>query len=234
MAQRYTIRAEIGDAVILSTLSRFNPLDAVLAAAAIERMKSRMATWTLDDIIRETEMLPMEKTSIAGGNDFIYMDSLPRLIGERQLGDVTYYKANTYNKLVPYWGVEKAVETLHDRTGTLDQGRGPYKKFVLPFNTIYVDAIEWDFEGDPHAIEELMREEITHIGKKSAYASGRVRQYTVSPCNGPIVRTLPISDGEGVEMKVEWDKASPVIFQRLKPAYWVQSGRYLAGVGGIL
>ena len=197
MAQRYTIRAEIGGAVILSSLSCFNPLDALLAAAAVERMKGRTTNWTLDEVIKETETLPIEKIPICRGNDFIYMNSLPRLIGERQLGEVTYYKANTYSKLVPYWGEEKAVEALRDRTGTLDQCRGPYKKYVLPFNTIYLEAIEWDFEGEADAVGELMAEEITHIGKKSAYASGRVREYSVSPCNGPIVRTLPVYNGEG-------------------------------------
>jgi CRISPR type IV-associated protein Csf3 len=89
--------------------------------------------------------------------------------------------------------VEQA-QLMGRQMGTLKITAGPAKSYRIPREVAHVvgDRLDWYAVGDVDAVRELLGW-VTHLGRKRSVGLGRVRAWTVAPCDSwgegfPVVR----------------------------------------------
>jgi CRISPR type IV-associated protein Csf3 len=221
MNKRLTVIGEVAAPIVLQPLARFTPLDSQLAYAAVARLKAERSEVALGEVLDAVANLPLKKIPIKNGEDWLYAASVPSFVGETPIqgdGISTIYKAMTANALKDVWDKERIVAGLKSH---LNQPRGPNKSCVVRLPIMVATHIKWTVEGDKEGIEDLLSD-ITHFGKKVSLGYGLLRGFRVEVTpDAKIHRPLPD----------EFDVQPPIIPLRLKPAYWLTTGRHLAGMG---
>ncbi|HAM49428.1 MAG TPA: hypothetical protein DCP92_01535 [Nitrospiraceae bacterium] len=220
-----TVSVEMAGPLVVEAFARFTPFDSLIAYAAVERYRARHEDCKIEDIRKVVDDLPFRKIPINKGTDYLYASSVAKFSEEIPLQGKYYdgfrriYKANTVAKMQEYWSKDLILEGVKE---CLNQARGRFKPSIVSLPVMLVPEIKWVFDGDGEAVEDLFSD-ITHLGKKTAIGYGRIKGFDFSDAEGvPIERPLP---------KQEYDVKPPFVFLRLKPAYWLKTGRYLAGMG---
>jgi len=225
---------KLGGPVIMQALSRFNPLDGIVAYAAVERYKlSRSGeTITDEDIIAITDNLPFKK--IATSADYIYACSIPSFdcelpyqgrAGRRydHSGSVTLHKMISTERLSKF-GIPMDYIIAGVRKGYIASGSGPYKTAMPMLYPMLARSVSWVFDGDRAAVSDLLAD-ITHVGKKAALGYGRILDKIYEDTDDDIVRMLPATD---------YVVSDPVYLARPRPAYWMADGKVIMGLGKLL
>lgn len=102
---------------------------------------------------------------------------------------------------------------------------GPSRSYRIPVDTVHVDGdeIRWYAIGDPIRVQELLDGWVGYIGHKRSVGLGKVRRWTVEPCDTwpgfPVLR-----DGEPLRsLPVDWPGLSNSAEQSMRcllPPYW--------------
>jgi CRISPR type IV-associated protein Csf3 len=196
--------------------------DSLLGAAACRNVG--LITGPPEAFDKVNGNLPLRKVFYGKGpRDYFYAAS--QAVYTEACGRFKYCfsKANTYNR---YSSVISNADDLRKFYGKLDKGNTEMKTGweFLPLVSVRQVSLVVD-TNDPDAVLRLFQG-ITHIGKKSAWGMGRVRDGGLTMDETPdavIVRPVPVAAGFDVE--------GPVFMQRMRPAYFLPTDRIVAGTG---
>ena len=116
---------------------------------------------------------------------------------------------------------------------------GPAKSYRLPREHLYLvyDRITWWAIGDEEGVRALLCEWIAYLGKRRAVGLGKVREWTIEPCeswgevfpvirDGKPLRTLPVASAWATRYACDVETAYAVP----TPPYWDNSRRELCAV----
>jgi CRISPR type IV-associated protein Csf3 len=216
------INANLAGPLILNGSALCTPFDSILAYLAVERAKVQCEKpLEIQQMVDIIESLPLEK--IATGGDYLNAASMVSLHGEHAHDAVTIYKSIRVQRFLDA-GIDSGTVVDGVRQRFIAAGSGSYKTGAPSLYPRLANSASWTVRGDKEKIIDLLRN-WTHIGKKSALGFGRIKDYAVTDASkdDPIIRPLP----------VDYFDVIPLSFMRLKPAYWIQDGRMLSGVGDI-
>lgn len=167
--------------------------------------------------------LPIRKVQF--GDDYLFAASGITMNAVTPGTPGTIVRAGSYPRVKSLYLDRPEVVAELAKHKTIDQQGTEHKKVQVSYETVI--AKTGYFVVDTDAIDAVMAlfRTIDFIGKKSSIGYGKIR-FIEDPVEvgeeTPIVRPLP-ADFFTVE--------APISEQRLKPAYYVPTGRYRAGTG---
>jgi len=220
--EKVTITADLAGPLIVNGPALWTPFDSILAFLAVERARGQHdEPLSTEDMRAIIDNLPLQKVALGG--DYLYAASMIALHNEHVHEAVTIYKSIRVQRFIDA-GIDADTIIRGVRQRFIAQGSGAYKTGAPTLYPRLANAASWTVIGNKEKIVDLLRD-WTHIGKKSSLGYGRIKSHrvTASSEQDPIMRPLP----------VEHFDVAPLSFMRLKPAYWRQDGRLLAGIGDI-
>jgi CRISPR type IV-associated protein Csf3 len=192
-------------------------LDGLLAWCAIEDAKYQEKLGSYEEIDHIVNDLPLKKFPFISdrGDDFFYGATSMFTDPEALVAVDTVY----VNKRFP---LERAMEFLPHYKPQINEGSGFNKGYRIPFETITVNRIYFDFDGDPEKVGELLNNWMLGLGKKTSIGFGHIRKIhpirevagspLVSP-EGFARRTIPVAAAAAVGVQNGLERTAMVFYR---------------------
>lgn len=151
--------------------------------------------------------------------------------GRYYLASASYVQVEAYEKrFVNRRMPVEEYQWLGDRkTRSLNLSAGPTKHHRIPRETMHLrgDRVQFWCLGEAERIGQLLTQ-VMHLGQRRAVGLGRVRAWTVEPCE--VWPGFPVLSADGDAMRnLPLDHAGLKTFEqareRLLPPYWMHHGR---------
>lgn len=193
-------------------------LDSLLAYAAVR--EAGLVIAEPEEYNAVIEALPIRK--IAFNGDYFYAASPLVFSDPTCMSSLDISKSNNYQRYLLAFRFNGKLPL--ECSNQLNQGNKEWKMGRISMPIISYKTASAVIDTDDIDKVMALLKNISFLGKKRSIGLGRVANITSqeAPEGTKIVRPLP-ADMFTVQ--------GPVFAQRLKPAYWLQEDRYIAGMG---